>query len=49
MAYTPDQTQEIIARILELRSYWRRVVESRVKGDSRNDEARLEAGRQGRE
>jgi hypothetical protein len=43
MTYTPEQTQEIIARIVELRSYWLRAVETRLIGKSQRDKAELES------
>jgi hypothetical protein len=42
MRYTPEQAQEIVARISELRSYWLRVVEVHMNGKSQNDKTESE-------
>ena len=49
MTYTPEKTQEIVERILELRGYWRRVVEVKMEGKSRRDETRPKDIPQGRD
>jgi hypothetical protein len=49
MTYTPEKTQEVIERISELRSYWRRVVEAKMEGKSRSDETRPKDFPQGRD
>lgn len=43
MSYTPEQTKEIVDRILELRSYWRRVVEAKTNNKNSASEPQQEA------
>jgi hypothetical protein len=43
MTYTPEQAQEIIARIAELRGYWLRAVETQLIGRRQRDMAELES------
>lgn len=46
MSYTPEQAQEIIARIAELRGHWLRAVEAQLIAKRQRDKAELDSGSQ---